>query len=204
MEKLRRACAGEVPSWALATVKAEHVGALLDTAAAAAGALPSAATEAKSGATEGDEPAGPLPSTGVETEAAARYEYANGGDAAGVSASHDADPLRFGAASVAPERAAEAPMAPHALHASAELAERGGGGAQMGNALVAGAEASKGFDAGAGAMTEPPVPGEPVTLAGAGFGGFVQPDPSALRGLDEAMRSAGAEGRHNDDAMELG
>ena len=202
MEKSRRACAGEVPSWALATVKAEHVGALLDTAAAAAGALPSAATEVKSGATEGDEPAGPLPSTGVETEAAARYEYANGGDAAGVSASHDADPLGFGAASVAPGRTAEAPMAPHALQASAE--ERGGGGAQMGNALVAGAEASKGFDAGAGAMTEPPVPGEPVTLAGAGFGGFVQPDPSALRGLDEAMLSAGAEERHNDDAMDLG
>lgn len=193
-----------MPSWALATVKAQHVGALLDTAAAAAGALPSAAAGAKSGAAEGDEPAGPLPSTGMDTEGAARFEAANGNDAAGVPTSHDADPAGFAAAGIAPGDAAEASAAPHAQQASAELAGRGGGGAQMGSAHVAGSEVSQGFNAGAGAVTEPPVPGEPVTLAGAGFGGFVQPDPSALDGLDEAVRSAGAEARQNDDAMDLG
>lgn len=204
MEKLACACAGEVPSWALATVKAEHVGALLDTAAAAAGALTGAATEIKSGAAEGDETAGPLPSTGVDTDGAARLDAANGDDAAGVPTSRDAEAVGCGAAGVAPGRGAEALAAPHAQQASAELAERGGGGEQVGGALVAGLEVLQGFDAGSGALAEPPVPGEPVTLAGAGFGGFVQPDSSALRALDEAMQSAGAEGRQNDDAMDLG
>lgn len=206
------ACAGEVPSWALATVKAEHVSALLDTAAVAAGPLPSAATGAKTGATGGDEAAGALPGTSAETRGAAKPNAANGDealgraahDAPGAPSPRDADPAGFEVAAVAPGHAAETPEAPHAQQASVELSERGGSGAQMGDALGAALEPSQGVSAGAGAMTEPPVPGEPVTLAGAGFGGFVQPDSSALRGLDEAMRSAGAEGRLNDDAMDLG
>ena len=202
-------CAGEVPSWALATVKAGHVLALLDTAAAAAGPLPAAATGAKAGLVKGAEAAGPLLSAGRDTEGPA--DAANGDkalaraapDAAGAPSPRDEDPVGFGAAAVAPGHAAEAPAAALAEQPSAELPERGGGGAQMGGELGAGVGFSEGF-ARAGAIAEPPPPGEPVTLAGSGFGGFVHPGSGALHGMDEAMRSSGAEGMLSSDAMDLG